>query len=381
MRKDKLLTLLLAALVLLMGACELSLQPRETASGAGSQTSVAPGPLPTVTFDQSDEEPPHSSVSDTVQKVLPSVVNVRVTAIQQGVLGGIQEGRGEGSGVVIDSRGIIVTNNHVIQDATEVTVVPQDGRRLPGRVIGGIPERDLAVIKVDADDLTPIELGTSDKLRLGDEVIAVGFPLGLGPTVTKGIVSAQNRRIPVGDGQASTELRGLIQTDAAINPGNSGGALVDLNGRLVGINTAAAGAGFAENVGFAINVNSAIPVIRGILEDPPERRAWLGVYLEEPDSEAGLELGVDPDLAGALIVDVIPGSPAEEGGLEPGDVVTLVEGEDIDGPQGLIDFLIDYEAGQEIDIEYVRGDETVSASLTLAQRPASFAEPTPTPTD
>lgn len=375
------LSFLLVALAPLESACELTLQPREDSSESGDVEVVAPGPLPTVTFDQSDEEPPHSSVSATIQKVLPSVVNVRVTAIQPGVFGDVQEGRGEGSGVVIDRRGIIVTNNHVIQDATEVTIVPQDGRRLPGRVVGGIPERDLAVVKVDADDLKPIELGDSDKLRLGDEVIAIGFPLGLGPTVTKGIVSAQNRRIPVGQGDASQELSGLIQTDAAINPGNSGGALVDLNGRLVGINTAAAGAGFAENVGFAININSALPVIRSILEDPPEERAWLGVYLEEPNSEIGLELGVDPDVDGALIADVIPGSPAEEGGLEPGDVITVVEGADIAGPQSLIDFLADYEAGQEIDIEYVRGDEEESASLTLAPRPASFGSPAPAPTE
>lgn len=378
MRPTRTLSLALVVLALTASACQLRLHPRDDASE--SEEAVAPGPLPSVTFDQSDEEPPHSSVSATVQRVLPSVVNVRVTAIQQGVLG-VQEGRGEGSGVVIDRRGIIVTNNHVIQDATEVTVVPQDGRRLPGRVIGGIPERDLAVIKVDADDLTPIELGDSSKLRLGDEVIAIGFPLGLGPTVTKGIVSAENRRIPLGGGATSLELSGLIQTDAAINPGNSGGALVDLNGRLVGINTAAAGAGFAENVGFAININSAIPVIQGILEDPPEERAWLGVFLGEPDSEDGLELGVDPDVEGALIIDVIPGSPAEDGNLKPGDVVTSVEGTAISGPQDLIDFLIDFKAGQEIDIEWVRGDEELSATLTLAPRPASFTDPTPTPTD
>jgi S1-C subfamily serine protease len=188
------------------------------------------------------------------QRVLPGVVYVRVEGFG---------GTGAGSGVVIDREGTILTNNHVVAGASEVTVVFNDGRHdepLRGEVVGTAPERDLAVVRVDAGDLTPVELGRSGDLRLGDPVLALGFPLGLGPTVTQGIVSGLERTIEPSGGP---RLEGLLQTDAAINPGNSGGALVDANGRLVGINTA--GAGFAENIGFAIAIDQARPVVEEIL--------------------------------------------------------------------------------------------------------------------
>jgi len=193
-----------------------------------------------------------------VERVLPGVVNVRVEALGRS---------GAGSGVVIDREGTILTNNHVVAGASEVTVVFNDGRHdepLRGEVVGTAPERDLAVIRVDADDLTPVELGRSGDLSLGDPVLALGFPLGLGPTVTQGIVSGLERTIEPSGGP---RLEGLLQTDAAINPGNSGGALVDAAGRLIGINTAAAG--FAENIGFAIAIDQAQPVVEEILNQPP----------------------------------------------------------------------------------------------------------------
>ena len=238
-KRSPLLVVLVAA-ALVAGACDLSIRSNR------ADTPPDLEPLPDVTFDQSDQRPPASDVADVIQEVLPSVVNVRVTALQPDILtGDIEEGRGQGSGVIIDKRGVIVTNNHVVQQATEVTVVLHDGRRLEGTVVDTNPEHDLAVVRVDADDLTPIEFGRASSLRLGDEVLAIGFPLGLtgGPTVTQGIVSAEDRTIEVGNTAAgeSIELTGLIQTDAAINPGNSGCALVDLNVRLIGIYTSAAG--------------------------------------------------------------------------------------------------------------------------------------------
>ena len=359
--------------------CDLQLQPRvETNEPSGSievGEAPTPEPLPSLDFDQSDQAPPRSSVADTIERVLPSVVNVRVKAIRPGAFGELEEGKGEGSGVVIDRRGVIVTNNHVIAGATEVKVVLPDGRRLVGTVLGAVPERDLAVVRVDADDLTPIALGDSDRLRLGDEVIAIGFPLGLGPTVTKGIVSAQNRRIDVGAGGATQQLTGLIQTDAAINPGNSGGALVDLNGRLVGINTAAAGAGFAENVGFAINVNSALPVIEEILTKPPSKRSWLGVFLSSVDSPDGRLLGIDPDVQGALIIEVVPGSPAEAAGLETEDVVTALDGDPIADHNELINALTEFDPGDEVELE-IRNDDGISTvTVELARRPQTFELP------
>ncbi|MDQ4144155.1 MAG: trypsin-like peptidase domain-containing protein [Actinomycetota bacterium] len=370
-KRSLLLVAGVTALALLGPACDFQIRSN---SGQDAQSDLEP--LPDVVFAQSEESPPSSGVADTIEKVLPSVVNVRVTALREDLLGGIEEGRGQGSGVIIDKRGVIVTNNHVVQQATEVTVVLNDGRKLDGTVIGTSPENDVAVVRVEADDLTPIEFGRSEALRLGDEVIALGFPLGLtgGPTVTQGIVSALERKIQVGSTGASTTLEGLIQTDAAINPGNSGGPLVDLNGRLVGINTAAAGAASAENVGFAINIDEAIPVIEEILTSPAEDRPWMGVLLQdvEPEIVEDLELDLPDDLQGALIYHIISDSPAEAEGLEIGEVITEVDGQDVTRAQDLIDTLAEYEPGRSVELEVVNEEGTRTVELELAVRPGGF---------
>jgi S1-C subfamily serine protease len=336
-------------------------------------------PAPRVTIESSNVAPPHSKVSDVVEKVLPSVVNVRVTAITQDGFG-LRQGRGEGSGVVIDRAGIIVTNNHVVENATEVTVVFNDGvhGKMAGTVVDTVPDRDLAIVRVDADDLDPIEMGVSRQLRPGDGVVALGYPLGLGGfTVTQGIVSATSRtiRVPTTAGQART-LQGLLQTDAAINPGNSGGALIDLNGRLVGINSAAAQASAAENIGFAIAIDSALPVINEILTQPREQQAWLGVFLDTVDS-AGVaaQLDVPEDTRGAVVVEIIPGSPAEDAGFEQGEVIVAADGEEITSADDLIQTLIDRDPGDEVTFEVVAPAGPRSLSATLVPRPASFAGP------
>jgi S1-C subfamily serine protease len=362
-----------AVAIMLLTACSLRLEPGGQEPDSGSAN---PEPLPSVTFNQTDQPPPHSSVADTIERVLPSVVNVRVTAINQDVFGDLEEAKGQGSGVVIDRRGVILTNNHVVQRATEVTVVLNDGRRLDGTVVDTAPERDLAVVRVDADDLTPIELGKSSSVRLGDEVIAIGFPLGLGgATVTKGIVSALNRRIDVDNTGQSQELTGLMQTDAAINPGNSGGALVDLNGRLVGINTAAAGAGFAENIGFAIAIDSAIPTVQEILTEPPEERAWLGVYLDATTPALNQELGLDPDTEGALIAEVVAESPAADAGMQQGEVISAANGEPVTGPEELIERLTEFDPGDSIDLEVIGQSGSRELQVELVQRPPAFDTP------
>ena len=215
-----------------------------------------------VTLEQNNKPIAGSGVAEVVEKALPSVVNVKVVGLGESFGG--DETHAQGSGVIIDEAGYIVTNNHVIEGAAEVEVVftdeSLDDRKTKGIVVGTDTNKDLAVIKVTVDGLNPIALGSEDNLRLGDEVIALGFPLGLGgATVTKGIVSATERDITVGGGALGQEkLEGVLQTDAAINPGNSGGALIDIAGRLIGINTAAAAAGSAENVGFAISIDTAL---------------------------------------------------------------------------------------------------------------------------
>jgi S1-C subfamily serine protease len=353
---------------LLLSACSV----RATTSGP------EPQPAPRVTIDSSDAAPPHSKVSDVVERVLPSVVNVRVTAITQDGFG-LRQGRGEGSGVVIDGAGIIVTNNHVVENATDVTVVFNDGvhDKMAGTVVDTVPDRDLAIVRVDADDLDPIEIGVSQELRPGDGVVALGYPLGLGGfTVTQGIVSATSRTITVPTAGGTRTLQGLLQTDAAINPGNSGGALIDLNGRLVGINSAAAQAGAAENIGFAIAIDSALPVINEILTQPREQQAWLGVFLDTVDSPgAAAQLSVPDDTRGAVVVEIIPGSPAEEAGFEPGDVIVAADGEEITSADDLIQALIDRDPGDEVTFDIVAPAGERSRSVTLVPRPASFAGP------
>jgi S1-C subfamily serine protease len=208
------------------------------------------------------------SLADVISTAMDSIVSVRT--VSQSSFGGpfAREVQGMGSGVVIRADGVILTNAHVIEGASQVQVTLADGdESFQATVLGSDGEHDLAILKVDADNLRPITIGGSGQLDLGDSVVALGYPLGLGPTATEGIVSGLDRAVQVGDGPFDAkELTGLLQTDAAINPGNSGGALLDANGHLIGINTAAASAASAENIGFAVAIDEALPVIEGFLQ-------------------------------------------------------------------------------------------------------------------
>lgn len=334
----------------------------------GLRNDNAAQPAPSVTFEQSDEPPSPSERADIVERVLPSVVNVRVRAIQSGEFGA-QELEGQGSGVIVDAeQGIVITNNHVVQCAVEVTVAFTDDDREPveGRVLGTAPEKDLAVVQIEADDLEEMEIGRSSSLRLGDEVIALGFPLGLGgETVTSGILSGEDRRVePQG---SAFPLEDLLQTDAAINPGNSGGPLVDGNGRLVGINTAAAGAATAENIGFAIPIDGALPVIEEIVAGG--ERAWLGVSLRPILSAAtAVEFGVDTDVRGAGVIALLQG-PAEGAGIAVGDVIVEIEGEEIDSSDGVSEAITKFDPGDTVTVTLIRGSEVVVVEVRLAPRP------------
>lgn len=340
--------------------------------GGSNESSAATA----VDLRQSDVTPPRSSVARMVGRVLPSVVNVRVTSLSLDVFGESSR-QGQGSGVIIDEQGTIVTNAHVIQGAVEVTVVLNDdeGTILDGEVIGAVPESDLAVIDVDADGLRAIELGRSSppRLNLGDSVVAIGFPLGLGgPTVTKGIVSGQNRNISVANGPAGTNrLTGMLQTDAAINPGNSGGALVNMAGQLVGINSAAASASAAENIGFAIALDSALPVIEEILSEPQERRAWLGVSVDDVSPILAAQLGLPEDTRGALVVDLFPG-PARGAGIQVGDVIVRVGDNEIATPDDLTAALTGLAPGDQVEVELVSSAGTRTVELELAARPPAL---------
>jgi S1-C subfamily serine protease len=307
-----------------------------------------------------------SQEANVVARVLPSVVNVRTTLFDGG--------RGEGSGVIVAPTGIIVTNFHVVEGAQSLQVAFNDSRQrkqLSAAVVGTAPERDLAVLRVKASDLRAIRIGRSSTLRLGDGLLAIGFPLGLGgPTVTRGIVSGLNRTIQPGDG---VTLEGLLQTDAAINPGNSGGALVDLAGRLVGINTAAAQASAAENIGFAIAIDEALPVIREIRSQPLDRRAWLGVSVDSLDSAVeAAQLGLDPSVRGAVVISVVPASPAASAGVREADVIVAVDGSPIRSSADLTRVLGGLDPGDRATVEVIDSLGPRQVKVTLAKRPATL---------
>jgi S1-C subfamily serine protease len=208
-------------------------------------------------------------------------------------------------------------------------------------------------------------------MQLGDSVVAVGFPLDLGgPTVTKGIVSGLERTVRIGtDGGQVEHLVGLLQTDAAINPGNSGGALVDMSGRLIGLNTAAAQAGSAENVGFAISIDEALPVVQQILSQPPSEQTWLGVQAATLDAPLASQLGLPADARGAVVVGVIPSSPAVQAGLKQGDVLVAIDGQRIASAGALTRSLTHYLPGDTVGVGVITRGERRSIEVRLARRP------------
>lgn len=369
------LLVLLAAFALVLPACSLSLSRTDD---RGEVEEVEPGAE--LTLEQSTDPVESSGVAEVVRKSLPSVVNVRVVGLDESFGG--DESRAQGSGVIIDGTGYIVTNNHVIEGAAEVEVVFTDESledpRAQGRVIGTDPDKDLAVIKVEVNGLRAIELGSEDSLRLGDEVIALGFPLGLGgATVTAGIVSAKERDISVGAGRGLDQelLEGVLQTDAAINPGNSGGALVDRAGRLVGINTAAAAASTAENVGFAISIDTALPIIEDIIENPAKKRAWLGVQIGDPTHPDLEEVFEDVDATeGAGLVEVFPDGPADDADLEAGEVIVAIDGDEISSPADLTDVLADVRPGDEVTLTLVGPDGEREVEVEVEERPVTLSE-------
>jgi serine protease Do len=303
-------------------------------------------------------------VADLVAAVAPAVVNVHTRGYDGSV--------GEGSGVVVDRRGLVVTNDHVVRGARTVTVRFADGRhRRPvrGEVIGASATHDLAVIRVPASGLTALPLGTSKDLRLGDPVVAIGYPLDLGggPTVTQGIVSGLNRTIHPG-GQT---LRGVLQTDAAINPGNSGGALVDARGRVVGINTARATS--AENIGFAIAVDTVRPIVEQ-LGKAPAGGAWLGAtFADVASADQAAQLGLPTDVRGAVAESVFADGPAAKAGLREGDVVVDVAGRAVRSAADLSRATAGLKVGARVALDVVDQSGPRRITITVGRRPATLS--------
>ncbi len=269
-----------------------------------------------------------------------------------------------GSGVIVDAaQGLILTNNHVIANADKVMVNLRDGRNFKAELVGSDPDSDVAVIKIKATKLTALRLADSDKLRVGDFVVAIGNPFGLGQTVTSGIVSALAR-----SGLGITGYDDLIQTDASINPGNSGGALVNLRGELVGINTAIySQSGGNVGIGFAIPVNMAHQIMLQLVSHGQVKRGYLGAQFQDLNSELAEAFGLRAD-KGAVVVDVTDGSPAAGAGLVPGDVITHINGRAIANAAELRNQIGLIRSGEKVEVGLLREGVPARASLVIADR-------------
>lgn len=271
---------------------------------------------------------------------------------------------GLGSGVIISPDGYILTNNHVVEGADEIEVTLNDSRTAAAKVIGTDPDTDLAVLRIELDRLPVITLGNSDSLQVGDQVLAIGNPFGVGQTVTSGIVSALGR-----NQLGINTFENFIQTDAAINPGNSGGALVDVGGNLMGINTAIySRSGGSMGIGFAIPVSTAKQVLEGIVKEGVVRRGWIGVEPADLSPDLMETFGVKAR-QGVLITGVLQNGPAAQAGIRPGDVITDVGGQGVANVSELLTRVAALKPGEAVPFKLQRRDEAVQVAVTPGLRP------------
>ena len=344
--------LLVMNLLLSVSACSLPqiLTPQHSADSSGL---AEPG----WTFPSTNSQAtPISGFADVVAKVKPAVVSITTERIYHDWWGREYSKQSAGSGFIIGPQGYIVTNNHVIEDANKTEVKLYDGRTLSASIVGVDPQRDLAVIKVDATNLPYAELGNSSELRQGDWVLALGNALGMGRiTVVKGIVSALNVTITISS--TGNTLHNLILIDAPINPGNSGGPLVNMAGEAVGINCAKIVEVSVEGMGYAISIDSAKPIIEKLIQGEEVLHPWLGVSIRSSDE-------------GVLIVEVFSDSPAEAAGLKAGDIIVEFEGEETNTAEALWQAIQNCEVGQEVEITYIRDGKPATTWAVLEQLPS-----------
>ncbi|BDT76324.1 DegQ protease [Polynucleobacter yangtzensis] len=271
-----------------------------------------------------------------------------------------------GSGVLVSPEGYILTNHHVISDADEIDVALSDGRKVKAQVIGSDPETDIAVLKIEAKQLpTPITLGKVESVHVGDVVLAIGNPFGVGQTVTSGIVSALGR-----DHVGINTFENFIQTDAAINPGNSGGALIDTRGNLIGINTAIySNNGGSMGIGFAIPINLAKQVMESILSNGSVTRGWIGVEPQNLSKELLESLGLPNSTQGVLLSGVLEGGPAAKGGVKPGDVLITVNGNPTKDVRQLLNQIAQIAPGNDAKLKILRKDKELELTVQTGKRP------------
>jgi serine protease Do len=298
------------------------------------------------------------AVSEVATRVKPSVVNIQVTVQQQDAYGNLQQGEGVGSGIVFSSDGYIITNNHVAGDATDLKVTLNNGKEYTAKLVGADKNTDIAVIKIDENNLTPAVFTSIESIKVGELAIAVGSPFGLEQSVTVGVVSAVGRDVPVSN--ESLPMVDLIQTDASINPGNSGGALVNSAGQVIGVNTMIySTSGSSAGIGFAIPSNTAVNIATQIIRYGVAKIPFIGIEMGNNTS----------GIAGVLITNVVPGKPAQLAGLKAGDIITEIGGGAIDSSYQLLAQLLRHNVGDSVTIKYYRDNTYSTVNVELIEKP------------
>ena len=355
-----------------------TLKPEWLPARSVASVEVSQAPLPAA----SDARVKALSYSDAVRKAAPAVVSVFTSKevrrprnpfmndpLFRHFFGDRFEDEAQrafslGSGVIISPKGYILTNQHVVEAADEIEVALSDGKKLTAKMVGNDPETDLAVLHVDAQNLPAITLGQAENMKVGEVVLAIGNPLGVGQTVTMGIVSALHRT-----GLRINTFENFIQTDAAINQGNSGGALIDASGNLVGINTAILSqSGGSIGIGFAIPVSTAKQVMEQLIATGAVTRGWVGVELQEitPELAESFKLG---STAGVLVAGVQRGSPADSAGMKPGDIVLSVDGKPVRDPDSMRNLIVALTPGKQTALGVRRGQANLELQVTVGKRP------------
>ncbi len=360
---------LAAALIVLMLRPEL-FQGSWLSEHTANVAPVAGGPAP-------------ASYADAVARSAPAVVNVfasKLTRTQPNPLledplfkrffgdrlnrPTFKRENSLGSGVIVNSNGYILTNNHVIRGASEIQVVLRDGRQFPARIVGADPETDLAVLQTAGSELPVATLGGSEQLRVGDVVMAIGNPFGVGQTVTMGIVSATGR-----NQLGIATIENFIQTDAAINPGNSGGALINARGEVVGINTAIfSDTGASHGIGFAIPIRIAKKVLQQISAHGRVIRGWIGISAQELTPALAESFGLRQP-RGLLISGVLEGGPADRAGIRPGDLLVRVDGQEANRAARVLDLIANHQPGDRIRLTLLRDGKSIDVDIDVGERP------------
>ncbi|MGB6596965.1 MAG: DegQ family serine endoprotease [Candidatus Acidiferrum sp.] len=363
-----------------------------------TEKSLSANPPATLKLASANEGPAKGSYAPLVKQVLPSVVNISSSKVVHNRMSSEEapmdpffrqffgdDGNGRfnvpkdsrenalGSGVIVSPEGYILTNNHVVDGATDIRVTLTDKREFQAHVVGADPKTDVAVLRIDAKNLTPITIGDSSNVQVGDVALAIGDPFGVGETVTKGIISATGR------GNLGIEdYEDFIQTDAPINPGNSGGALINDRGELVGINTAilSHGSGGSQGIGFAVPSDLARQVMNEILKNGHVTRAYLGIYPQDVTPAMAKAFG-EKQVGGIVVGDVSPNSPAQAAGIQRGDIVLDVNGKPVTDSNQLRMSISMMEPGTDITLKYLRNGDMRDATVKLAEMPTKTAQANP----